>query len=55
MITHSIPSYYRKIKEILIMSPDWRYYQPTLSRTNIDGPKGVRVIEVRLYFRFGAF
>ena len=53
MRTHNIPSCYRKSKRsslvlLTLINPHW--LELPLSRTNFHGPKGVRVIEVRLYF-----
>ena len=40
----------KKIEKISIINlQTWRCNQPLLSRTNFDGPIGVRAIEVRLY------
>ena len=47
MSTHNIPS--RNSKKIPIMPPDLALLS-TLIRTNFHGPKGVRVIEVRLIY-----
>ena len=36
-----------------MINPHW--LELPLSRTNFHGPKGVRAIEVRLYFQFGYY
>ena len=54
MRTHNIPSCYRNQREPhyaswpgAVINPHW--LELPLSRTNLNGPKGVRAIEVRLY------
>ena len=58
MRTHNMPYMLKKIEKLFLLCHlTWRYNQPSLariplSRTNFYGPKGIRAIEVLLYFLF---